>query len=549
MKKKIVGILVVILFFGASVIPSISGNSGEITNIFELKVIENANLLDNPPKEEWNRTFGGFEDDGGHSVKQTRDGGYILTGVTYSYGAGGADLWLIKTDVNGYEEWNKTFGGQDFDHDGEVQLTVDGGYILSGTTSSYDEGKSDGWLIKLDVNGNEEWNRTYGGPDDELGFAINETNDGGYILAGIKGQHFNNNQDVWLVKIDGNGNEEWNRTFGGPGNDGPGPIYQTIDGGYIFVGYTNAFGAGNSDAWLVKTDSKGYEQWSRTFGGPENDSGYSLQLVSDGGYIITGVTGLKIIDDNLYSDAWLIKTDSNGYEQWNKTFSRTDNYDGGYSVQVTKDEGYSIAGVSGGYFGIGNADAWLIKTDSNGNEQWNKTYGGASYDDAYKHELTKDSRCILVGTTMSFGAGVADVWLIKVVGENHPPEKPSIPTYTNLGKKPTADISVELCSETIDKDGDNVFYWWDFGDGTNSGWLGPYISGEEHCTTHDFEQGTYTVKVKAKDVHGAESVWSDPLEVKVKAKNKPLINTMPWFLRFLQNHPYLFPILQLLLQR
>ncbi|MDY6864928.1 MAG: hypothetical protein SVY15_03010 [Halobacteriota archaeon] len=149
------------------------------------------------------------------SAQQTKDGGYILAGYTESYGAGNKDAWLIKTDSNGNEEWNRTFGGEGGDAAFSILQTADGGYILAGGTGSYDAGMIDAWLIKTDSNGNEEWNRTYGGRDYDLGMSARQTKDGGYILVGYTESYGAGKEDAWLIKTDKNGNEEWNRTFGG----------------------------------------------------------------------------------------------------------------------------------------------------------------------------------------------------------------------------------------------------------------------------------------------------------------------------------------------
>jgi hypothetical protein len=353
----------------------------------------------------WTQTFGGSEYDSGYSVQQTTDGGYIITGNTTSFGNGGWDVWLIKTDSNGNEEWNQTLGGSNDDWGFSVEQTTDGGYIITGVTESFGNGGWDVWLIKTDSNGDEVWNQTFGGSNDDWGWSIQQTTDGGYIITGSTYSFGNGAADVWLIKTDSNGNEEWNQSFGGSDEDEGIGVQQTTDGGYILTGYTQ------SDVWLLKTDSQGNEEWNQTFGeigGSNTDTGNSVQQTTDGGFIIAGWTHSF---GNGWGDVWLIKTDSNGNEEWNKTFGGSGS-DYGFSVQQTTDGGYIITGYTES-FGNGDYDVYLIKTDSQGNEEWSKTFGGGDYDRGSSVQQTTDGGYIITGSTYSFGNGSSDVWLIK----------------------------------------------------------------------------------------------------------------------------------------
>ena len=345
------------------------------------------------------KTFGGSNSDYGYSIQQTTDDGYIITGETYSFNIippfeyiYGFNVWLVKTDSQGNEEWNQTLEGN-FGY--SVQQTTDGGYIIVGSN-----------LIKTDSQGNEEWNSTFGESYEDKGFSVKQTIDGGYIITGLK--YSNSNGDVWLIKTDLQGNEEWNKTFGGNENDWGRSVQQTEDGGYIITGRMGCWN--NCDVWLIKTDSQGNEEWNKTFGGSSYEEGNSVQQTMDGGYIITG----RIETMNV----WLIKTDSQGNEEWNKTFGDGFYLDVGYSVQQTKDGGYIITGFTNSS-GNGDSDVWLIKTDSNGNETWNKTFGGNNDDDGYSLKQTEDDGYIITGRTGSFGNGDYDVWLIKTDSEGN----------------------------------------------------------------------------------------------------------------------------------
>ncbi|MCK4732495.1 MAG: hypothetical protein KAT65_08555, partial [Methanophagales archaeon] len=203
-----------------------------------------------PPGEVWNRTFGGTNDDYAHSVQQTSDGGYIIAGSTSSYDAGYTDFWLVKTDSNGNRQWDKTFGKMGCDEAFFVQQTSDGGYIIAGSTSSYGAGSEDFWLVKTYPNGNEQWNKTFGGTDGDVAYCVQQTSDGGYIITGWTRSYGAGGSDFWLVKTDSNGNRQWDKTFGGIDYDCAHSVQQTSDGGYIIAGSTSSYDAGYTDFWL-----------------------------------------------------------------------------------------------------------------------------------------------------------------------------------------------------------------------------------------------------------------------------------------------------------
>jgi len=432
----------------------------------------------NPPDTLWTKTFGGNEVERGTCVQQTTDGGYIITGYTGSYGSGSLDVWLIKTDANGNETWNQTFGGYSSDIGSSVQQTIDGGYIIVGNTYSFGTGDTDIWLIKTNSNGSEMWNQTFGGVQSDYASTVLQTTDGGYIIAGSTDNFGSGDRDVWLIKTDNFGNETWNQTFGGTLSDAANSLVKTEDDGYIIAGSTESFGAGASDIWLIKTDINGNEIWNQTYGGTLADMACSVQLTADGGYILSGMTSSLGDEDG---DAWLIKTDGNGNEIWNQAYGgNLTEY--AQSILKTSDGGYLFAGYTYS-FGAGASDVWVVKTDSNGNEIWNQTIGYELGDMAFSIQSTSDNGYVLTGHTASFGNPDDDIWLLKLNSE----------FYANFSAFPLSGYS-PLNVDYLDESLGNITIWeWDF---NNDGIIDSYV--QNPIFTYN-QPGIYSVALTISD--------------------------------------------------
>jgi arginine repressor len=255
------------------------------------------------------KTYGGTYYEYAYSVQQTSDGGYIVAGWTNSFGADSTDIFLIKTDANGNIIWAKTYGGTSDDRARFVQQTSDGGYIVAGYTYFFGAASFDIFLIKTDANGNVQWAKTYGGTSYDWDYSVQQTSDGGYIVAGWTWSFGAGYDDIFLIKTDTNGNIIWAKTYGGTGYEKAFSVQQTSDGGYIVAGSTGSFGVGGGDLFLIKTDANGNVIWAKTYGGTSGDVAYSVQQTSDGGYIVSGSTSSFGAGGG---DIFLIKTDANG---------------------------------------------------------------------------------------------------------------------------------------------------------------------------------------------------------------------------------------------
>jgi hypothetical protein len=358
---------------------------------------------------QWAYTYGGAGDDSAYAVQQTSDGGYVVAGATYSFGAGGNDAWIMKLDENGVVEWQKAYGGTGVEYPNYVLQTQDGGYIVSGYTSSFGTVGQDSWIMKIDKNGGVEWQKAYGGTGRDYTSPVQQTLDGGYIVVGWTYSFGNGGVDLWLFKLDENGDIVWQKTYGGTGNEYGWFVQQTSDGGYIVVGETTSSGAGNADAWVIKLDANGNVTWQKTYGGTGDDYAYAIQQTQDLGYIVAAQTNSFGAGS---SDVWIFKLDANGSVTWQKTYGGTGS-EYPWFVQQTSDLGYIVAAETNS-FGAGQYDGWLLKLDANGNVAWQKTYGGSGNDYAWFAQQAYDGGYIVAGDSESFGQGGRDAWILKL---------------------------------------------------------------------------------------------------------------------------------------
>lgn len=357
-------------------------------------------------------TFGGNRRDRGINLLQTKDGGYALVGYTGSWGAAQEDVYLVRTDPQGKVLWSNTYGGDGVDNGWAISETEDGGFMIVGFTNSFGAGGMDIYLVRTDAGGNMLWERTYGGPKSEYGWAMAPTTDGGYVLAGQTDSFGEGLEDGYLVKVNAEGEEIWSQSFGGPQEDRLFSVDQGADEGYVLTGTSRSFGAGNSgnrDLYLVKTDDSGEVAWTQVLGEDRDDVGHAVRQTSDGGYVVTGYS--KSFGARDY-DTWLIKTDGAGSLQWQSFYGGPADDRTIYGEQ-TDDGGYILIGYTRGFDAVG-WDLFLVRADAAGEVTWHKTFGGPAEDTGYTVRQTSDSGFVLTGETYSLGEGGGDMYVIKL---------------------------------------------------------------------------------------------------------------------------------------
>jgi uncharacterized delta-60 repeat protein len=358
----------------------------------------------------WQKTYGGANEDHARSIRQTSDGGYIVAGYTNSFGAGVyEDFWVLKLNSDGAVVWQKTYGGGDIDRAYSIHQTADGGYIVAGETYSFGAGYNDFWILKLNGAGAVAWQKRYGGASWDYANSIQQTGDGGYIVGGVTYSFGEGGYDFWVLKLGSSGIVSWQKTYGGTNNDHLNSIQQTSDGGYIAAGYTYSFGAGDCDLWVLKLDSVGAISWQKRYGGANDDYAGTIQQ-SDGGYTVSGTTGSFGTGGN---DVWVLKLDSAGTVSWQKAYGGIGS-DEPESLQQIGTGAYILAG-SADSFGAGLCDFWVLKLDSDGTISFDLASGAYVIDtDAVPADTsvsaadTTETAAITSATMVNTSAAVAD---------------------------------------------------------------------------------------------------------------------------------------------
>lgn len=306
----------------------------------------------------WNQLLGGSGWDRANSIQSTSDGGYIITGSTTSKGAGRDDIWVTKLTAEGQQVWESTFGGSELDEAYAIKETFDNGYIVIGNTKSDDEKGWDAWILKLNSNGQEMWSQVFGGNNFDYAYDVAITPNKEYVITGSTASIGAGKFDVWIFKLDQQGQQIWEYTFGDTQDDRAYAIQSTVDGDFFIVGSTNPEGADENDAWILKLDSEGSLVWSRTFGGGHYDLAQSLSTTSNGDCVVVGRTEMRDTDGG---EAWILKLDQYGQLLWSQMFEQKEGTKAMDVIRTTPDGGYIIAGHES-FRGTQSKNVWVLKT-------------------------------------------------------------------------------------------------------------------------------------------------------------------------------------------
>jgi len=442
--------------------------------LFVLNFFQNANAQ--LSTIQWQKSFGGSAADNALSIINTTDSGFVIAGYSASTDGditsnnGTQDYWIIKLDNGGGLQWEESYGGSNFDVARSVVQTTDGGYIVAGYSWSTDgfinsgenHGMDDYWIVKLDISGGLMWQTMLGGSGNDEAFSIIQTKDSGYIIAGnstsnngdVSGNH--GGEDYWIVKLDSNGGKQWQKSIGGSGDDFATSIIQTSDGGYAVAGYSASNDGdvgsnhGYNDFWIVRLSDTGPVLWQRNYGGSADDRAYSIIQTSDHCFLVAGRSYSNDSDvsgNQGNGDYWILKLDSTGGLKWQRSLGGS-SYDEANCVIESKNGGYVVSGKSFSVDGDitnnnGGSDYWIVKLDTAGNTQGQRSFGGSNDEKAPAIVQAVDGSYVAAGTSSSNDKDVSgnhdgdDYWVIKlssnigIVENVEPDELRIIPNPSN----------------------------------------------------------------------------------------------------------------------
>jgi hypothetical protein len=364
----------------------------------------------------WSKTYGKDKNEEGYYILSIEDEGCIVLGYTNSYSTKSQDILVMKIDKDGNKEWEKNYGGHGYEY-GKAIIKVDDGYIIVGTSNSYGQFFYDynAWLIKIDFTGNILWNKTYGESEEDGINTLVQTKEGDYVVAGYTYSYSENDGDLWIFKVNETGDLIWTSIFGGSDFDDGRAIVETNDG-FVIAGETNSYSKndGYSDAWLLKIDKTGNHIWNHTYDGFDYNDLFNQIIPSDNGFIMVGNSLNKIesqLYDEYYSNGFIVLTDDSGnliYERILEEENET-----GISSIVKTEDGYLITGYIGEY-GTGEGDILLEEIDKSINRKWMKVYGGDYGDAGIWTARGVENNYFITGYKDVEGTGFTDLWVMKL---------------------------------------------------------------------------------------------------------------------------------------
>ncbi|MDD5088497.1 MAG: choice-of-anchor J domain-containing protein [bacterium] len=462
------------------------------------------------PDSLWSNTFGRTNGEACYAVAQTTDGGYVLGG--YSDPPSGRDeIWIVKVNADGDSAWSRAFAagsGQGACH--SILATDDGGCALVAEREMWENGQYtyDFWLIRLSANGDSLWSSTIGGDPEEYPYSLQRTNDGGFIIAGATyAVDGSGNWDMLLVKVSASGDSVWSRRFGGPNMEFAYSVQQTEDGGYVIAGMTESFGHGyptHPDFWVVKTNANGDSLWSRACGGEYTEECIYVRQTTDGGYILAGITDSFGPYAPGSLNNYLVRINTNGDTLWTRAYGGTST-DRCEAALLLHDGGCLLGGGTLS-FGSGSSDMWLLRTNASGDSLWSRTFGGSDWDKCNALAATSDGGYIIGGETSSFG--FVDMWLVKTGpdGGGGTGETTLLSESFDGGFPPTGWQVQQL--------GPTSANWQPLYDAPGAGCGDEGHSGA-NAAYHDDDQGTGGTDVRDRLISPAENVPANATEVRL----------------------------------
>lgn len=358
--------------------------------------------------------LGGAELDRGVEVISLSDGGFIIVGVTKSRGSGGEDVYLVRLEDDAKVVWETAFGGTGDDDGWSILETENGEFVVAGFSNSEGSGGFDCLLAHTDAEGHPVWSKTYGGGKDDRCWALAAT-DGGYVLAGETASSGSGERDCYLVRTDGDGREVWSKTFGGEKDDRCFSVAAAADGGFVIVGQTYSYGAGDRDAWVLKTDRDGILQWSVVHGGAASDVAHSVVADGRGSFLVTGyTTSLAEMPD----DPMLLKIAGDGSVEWARILGM-DGHNRTITGALADDGGLCLAGWS--VTGDPRTEsALIVKVDDAGRQLWSASIASTAYGQSFGYGATgtADGGCAITGHTTKGSAGGLDLLFATVDAED-----------------------------------------------------------------------------------------------------------------------------------